>query len=219
MNRSLAFGLVSVLGAASLAHASNIDPLAYGSNLAGATVSIDYFNTNGLIGTRSGVFVDIGSGAGQAIVPDPFGGVGFVRVTVRGDTFDPSVWLIENFADAFIGRALYDLTTCSSVFDDSDANPDTPGSAAGRDSIIFDPISTAPLHLLADEQLSWTGAKNAGDLWWQEFITWPVPTPAGGPGFGPNQFFRYSDDTDIVPAPGAAFIVGLGGLLAARRRR
>lgn len=219
MNRSLALGLASVLGIASFTHASNIDPLAYGSNLAGATVAIDYFNTAGLIGTRSGIFADIGGGVGQAIVPDPFGGVGFVRVTVRGDTFNDSVWLIENFADAFLGRALFDLTTSVSVFDDSDANPDTPGSAAGRDSIIFDPVSTAPMHLLANEQLSWTGTKNAGDLWWQEFITWPVPTGAGGPGFGPNQFFRFSDDTDIVPAPGAAAIVGLGGLLAARRRR
>lgn len=225
ISRSSRF-VVSALSAAALlilagvASGSNIDPTAYGHQLAGGLLTVTWVPGPGApsISTTAPIFVS-GPDAGAAFVPDPFGNPGPGAIfRVAGDTF-VAKWSLENLADAFIISAFFDLAGTISVFDDSPISPDTPGSAAGQNAVVYDAaLSTAPAELFADEFVLWSGAKNAGDLWVTERINWAPPQVTGG-GFAPGQLYVWNDDTDLIPAPGAALLAGVAGLLASRRRR
>lgn len=212
-----AAALLCLSGAAA---GSNIDPTAYGHQLAGGLLTVTWVPGPGgaSISTSAPIFAS-GPDAGAAFLPDPFGGPNPGAIfRVAGDTF-LGKWSLENLADAFVTVAFFDLAGSISIFDDSPTSPDTPGSAAGQDGVVYDAaLSTAPAEIFADEFVLWGGQKNAGDLWVQERINWAPPTVAGG-GFAPGQLYVWNDDTDVIPAPGAWALLGAAGLLASRRRR
>ncbi len=216
-----ALGAAALLSLSGAASAANIDSLAFGNQLAGGTLTVTWIETPGgpTLSTSAPIIMS-GPDAGAAFLPDPFGNPTDGAIfRVAGDTFSAK-WSLENLADAFITVAFFDLTGSISIFDDSPASPDTPGSAVGRDGVVYDAVlSTAPQELFADEFSLWGGLKNAGDLWVQERINWAEPNSAGGGGFAPGQLYVWNDDTDLIPAPGAALLAGVAGLLASRRRR
>ncbi len=201
---------------ASSASAANIDPLALGSQLAGGTLTVTWVAGPGApMITTTGIIMATGVDSAVAFVPDPFGNPGpGATFRITGDTF-VATWSLGNMADAFIIEALFDLAPSISVFDDGSL-PDTPGSVAGTDDVIYQLTSTAPMEIFADELAPWAGAKNTGDLFTQEVIRWAPPTVAGG-GFAPQLRYDWLDDTDIIPAPGALTMLGLGGLIAGAR--
>lgn len=209
---------VAVGASAWSASAANIDSLAFGDDLAGGTLTVTWVpGPGGAPITTTGPIMVSGPDSAVAFVPDPFGNIppgAIFRIT--GDTF-LATWSLANNADAFIIEAFFDLNGSISLFDDGSA-PDTPGSFAGTDNVIYLPTSTAPMEIFANELSLWTGNKNAGDLYTQETIQWAPPTVAGG-GFGPGQRYDWSDDTDIVPAPSALAMLGAAGLIAGSRRR
>lgn len=200
------------------ANANNVNFVAFGDDLAGASVTVEYANFSGSLGTQSANFIATGPGIGQALVPDPFAGFNFVTITVTGNTVGGGAWRITNGADASIIRVRFNLAGSISLFDDSPASTDTPGSSGGQDGIVFT-AGTAGPHTSAIELTPWTGAKNAGDLWLEQEITWPNPSPTNGNDFSFQEFYEYSDDTDVIPAPGAMALLVLGGIASARRRR
>lgn len=208
----------ALVGSASVASAANIDSLAFGNQLAGGTLTVTWVPGPGAPAiTTTGIIMVSGVDSAVAFVPDPFGNpMPGATFRIAGDTFS-ATWSLVNNADAFIIEALFDLANTISVFDD-DSNPDTPGSFSGRNNVVFQPTSTAPMEIFADELGPWAGAKNAGDLYTREVIQWAPPTVAGG-GFGPGQRYDWLDDTDIIPAPSAVAMLGLAGLIAGSRRR
>lgn len=214
-----ALGASALLSLSGVASGANIDPTAFGHQLAGGTLTVTWVPGPGApsISTLAPIIVS-GPDAGAAFLPDPFGNPGPGAIfRVAGDTFS-AVWSLENLADAFIISAFFDLAGSISVFDDSPTGTDTPGSAAGQNAVVYNLLSTAPQEQFADEFTLWGGQKNAGDLWVTERINWAPPQVTGG-GFAPGQLYLWGDDTDLIPAPGAALLAGVAGLLATRRRR
>jgi hypothetical protein len=203
----------------STANANDLNFMAFGDQLAGGRLTIDWMPGPGAgVITLTAPIFAVGPGHGRAILPDPFGN------PFPGAIFDmigdSSVgdWRLENLADATIISATFDLNGSISLFDD-DSNPSTPGSAAGLNDVQFNAVlSTAPQEIGANEFGPWLQAKNTGDMFHQETILWPLPT-LQDPFFTFGLVYYWFDDTDVVPAPGAAILLGLGGLMAARRRR
>ncbi len=125
--------------------------------------------------------------------------------TLRNTSTDPNI---------FIKRIRFDLSTATigTFFDDNSA-PSTIGSFEGIDNIDYLPISTAPAPIAADETSPWVDPCNAGDLYLRSFIEWADCS------FAPGQEAVWMDDTDFIPAPGAAALFAAGGLIGLRRRR
>lgn len=217
---NFAWAALGSLAIGTSAIAANINSMATGADMAGARVIVDWELPGGPVVSITGIWVASGPDSGFCTVLDPIApapGAGFAHFAVSGDTF-VSNWIIDNRSDWWIRRVTFDLTPSISLYDDSPVNPDSPGSAAGRDSVVYDPInSSAPAHLLSDEILPWGDGKNLGDIWLGEFIEW---APAGAPGsFGAFTTYSYFDDTDTIPAPATVLMVAGGGMLASRRRR
>jgi len=211
--------LIAFALTASAANANNVNFQAFGDQLAGGRLTISWMpGPGGPILTTSAPIFAAGPAHGRAILPDPFGnpfpGAVFDMI---GDT-NVGDWRLANLADATIVSAIFDLNGSISLFDD-DSNPSTPGSLAGLNDVLFNPIlSTAPPELSANEFHPWLQAKNTGDLFHQEAILWPLPT-LQDPFFTFGLVYYWFDDTDVIPAPSGFVILGLGGALAARRRR
>jgi len=204
--------------AAGAANASLVQSQAFGDQLAGGVLTIDFIPGPGapVITVFAPIFA-AGPGHGRAIIPDPFGnpwpGAEF---NVIGDTFLAD-WTLENFADATIIRAHFDLSNSISLFDDNSL-PDTPGSFLGVEGVVYNPASTAPQEIAAFEQTLWGNPKNAGDMYLEQVILWPLPDFTN-PQFVGGLIYIWHDDTDLIPAPGAIALFGLAGLAVARRRR
>lgn len=218
IQRALWSFALCVGGVAGAASANNVNFTAFGDQLAGGRLTIDFMPGPGapVITITAPIFA-AGPGHGRAILADPFGnpfpGAIFDCIGETGTV----LWRLENLADASIVRARFDLNGSISVFD-NDSNPSSFDSAAGLLGVQYSPTSTAPPEIFATELNPWGDPKNAGDLFTEEEIRWPLPDFAN-PFFTFGLVYEWNDDTDIIPAPGAATLLGLGALAAARRRR
>lgn len=201
------------------ANANVVQFTAFGDQLAGATLTIDFMPGPGapIITVTAPIFA-VAPGHGRAIIPDPFGNPlpGAIFDCI-GETFTAD-WRLENLADASIVRAHFDLAGSISLFDDG-SNPSSVDSSVGVPGVVFNPLlSTAPPQIFAGELIPWGDPKNAGDMFLEQVILWPPPDPTSA-FFSGGLVYVWNDDTDIIPAPGAAALLGMGALAAARRRR
>lgn len=215
---ALIAGAVAFGSAVGTANASLVQSMAFGDQLHGGILTIDFLPGPGApIITIVAPILAVGPGHGRAVIPDPFGNpFPGAEFNVIGDTFLAD-WTLENFADASIIRAHFDLSNTISMFDDNSI-PDTPGSFLGVQGVQYNPISTAPQEIFAAELTPWGDPKNAGDMYLEQVIRWPLPDFAN-PQFVGGLIYIWNDDTDIIPAPGALALLGLAGLTVARRRR
>ncbi len=216
---SLAAAGLAISCATSGAHAVILDPFATGADLAGAIIKIDWVAGPGAPGgvvSTMGVVGVGGPGKGVAIIMDPFGlpspGAAF---SVDGDTIGVA-WSLTNTTDSHIVGMSIDLRPSRSLFDNGTA-PSSMGSSSGTLGAPMLGGSTAPMPTMAFEVDPWSDPMNLGDMFWGELFTWTPP--AAGPGFGPGMVFVWADDTDVVPAPSALALLGLGAIAAGRRRR
>jgi hypothetical protein len=210
--------IVVVAGAAGSAHAQPLQSMAFGNDLAGGTLSIEWCLTaGGVVATTSAPIVAFGALGGMATVPGPFGGPG-AAFSVVGDTFI-APWSLTNSSGNFIiGRATFDLNGSLSLFDDNLGGV-AAGTPNGLDGVLGVAFlgGTAPAESSSMESDPWGHVSNVGDMYWQETIIWNRSI-AAGPIFLPGQTYTWHDDTDVVPAPGSLALVGLAAALAFRRR-
>lgn len=202
----------AVVACAGSASGALIQSTALGSDMAGGRVTVFFHDSSGMpLPAVSAPIVAAAGDTGTATGGPPVPVLGSWTFRVSGDTY-LNPWILDNQTDFHIHRVEINLHNTISLFDDqSPPDPlDTPGSFSGRDGVVH---VSGPLQLLADEFDPWAQLKNTGDLWHQEFINWPFFT------FGGFQTYTWQDDTDIIPAPGAAAVLGLAGLVIGRRRR
>jgi hypothetical protein len=155
-------------------------------------------------------------------------------ISVVGDTFTDNAWNVS-FAGSLVLQSLaFDGPSGLTVFDRTDPNEGTPGSARGKDYSDNLPASIIA-NVTYSNAVGVGGNQPVGDLWNNLVIDYS--TAAGGPGIGnlasakcsncgPPEFeFKFSQDTDtvsVVPIPAAAWLfgsalVGMSGL--ARRKK
>ncbi|MBX3357740.1 MAG: hypothetical protein KF745_04860 [Phycisphaeraceae bacterium] len=203
----------AALGATS--RADVINSAAYGNDLAGARVTVDFqiMTPDGLVPGPSltTIWVANGPDSGEAYLSDSF------RLSLYGHSYH-DFWVLDNLAPSmFIKQVLIDLTTSYSLFDNN-SSPSSPGSNEGLAGVEYsDGLSTAPAPIAAYEALPWASPTNLGDMFQKEYIVW------NDGAFAYGQTFWFRDDTDttdvLLPAPGSAAVVGGLMLLGARRRR
>lgn len=203
----------AVLACAQSARAALIQSDALGSDLAGGRVTVFFHDSSGMpLGPVSAPIVAAAGDTGTATGGPPLPVLGSWTFRVSGDTYS-NPWILDNQTDFFIRRIEIRLLGSISLFDDrTPPDPlDTPGSFAGREGVTH---VSGPLQILADEFDPWAQQKNTGDIWHSEFIDWPLFA------FGGFTTYTWMDDTDIVPNPSAAAILGAACVvLSARRRR
>lgn len=212
--------VILIAGTAGAAHAQPLLSAAFGDDLAGGTLTIEWgFTGGGVAGITSAPIVAFGATGGMSTVPAPLGG-GSALFTVDGDTF-ASDWSLTNGSGQFIiCAATFNLNDTLSLFDDDLGGVlgGTPFGLDGVDDVTFLPIpSTAPMQVAAFEFDAWADPSNVGDMYWQETILWNRSIGAG-PVFLPGLTYVWHDDTDVVPAPGPFALLGLAAAVAARRR-
>jgi hypothetical protein len=219
---------VVIAGASGSAHADLIQHLAKGMHMDGATVRVTWLVGSDLI-TTFGEVEPVGEHAWAEINAPP-GTPGFVRFETRqvaptADTWTDD-WVLTNLSQLQIFAVNFNLRTqpgypggpLYSIFDATFPSPGTPGSASGRDPTYV----SGPLQVFSTLHDLWEGTSdvtNATDLYMQKLIQWGrTPTTPGG--FMPGMEYVWKADTDIwVPAPGSIALLGLGAVVAVRRRR
>lgn len=148
-----------------------------------------------------------GGGAGIA------GDVDWFSFTIGGTaTMVTSVFSLDNgFADSEVWLVAADGTTILGYNDDG--NPG--GGSGGMSSLLT--LGLAP----GNYYLALSGWDDGG-----AFNTLPdgfngsaAPAPGGGVGHGENFTYKLLLGFNVVPTPGALALMGMGGLVAARRRR
>lgn len=210
--------------AAGSAFAQPVQSVAYGDQLAGGTLEIDwYFASGSYAGTNiAPIVVGAGVRQGTATVADPGGGGGALFI-VSGDTFNAGAnWRIRNNSlNLLIGRATIDLTGSISLFDNNFGGlfGGTPNSLLGVLAVEYQPFpfSSAPMEMNAFEHDSWAHASNVGDMFMMTTIEWNF-IPNAGPVFDAGEGYTWDDDSDLVPAPGAIALFSLAAVAFTRRR-
>lgn len=203
---------------AGLASAQNQDQIlaiAFGSDMAGASVSVEFSRlvAEGFLPQPVQHADILATGQQDAAATIP----GLFSLTMNGNTYF-DVWRIENLsADLYITRVLIDLSGSASVFDDGSESStlDSNVGRPGPEPVLE--LTTSGLPLNGQKQSLWNSPINTGDLYTTQTIQWL----AGD--FGPGQAFVFMDDTDVIlpaiPAPGPLATLAMAGLIAMRRRR
>jgi PEP-CTERM motif len=148
-------------------------------------------------------------------------------LSVDGDTFNPNVWSFDFAAGSNVGQLvslLLDGRDAFVIFDRTDPNQGTPGSASGRDfDTAFGPVTNF-IDVTYFNPTSVGAAAAVGDLFQQVLISFR-PDATGG-ATGPRDDFLFSQDTDNdsrfqAPEPGSLALLAIAalGLGLARRRR
>ncbi len=213
--RAAIVGLIASAALGALARGDVINSAAYGNDLAGARVTVDFqiMTPGGLVPGPSltAIWTANGPDSGEAFLNGSF------RLSMYGHTYH-DFWVLDNLSSGmFIKQVLVDLTTSYSLYDDN-SSPSSVGSNEGLAGVEYSAgLSTAPAPISAYEALPWSSPANVGDMFQAQYMVW------GDGEFQCGQTFWYRDDTDttdvLLPAPGGVALLGGMMLLGARRRR
>lgn len=149
------------------------------------------------------------TGGGVGIAGD----VDWFSFTVGGTaTMVTSVFSLDNgFADSEVWLVAGDGTTILGYNDDG--NPG--GGSGGMSSLLTIGLAPGNYYLALS---GWDDGGAANSLP-DGFNGSSAPAPGAGVGHGENFTYKLLLGFNVVPTPGALALMGMGGLLAARRRR
>jgi hypothetical protein len=156
-------------------------------------------------------------------------------ISVVGDTFNANAWSVQFDGGLLLTSLAFDGPSGLTVFDRTEPNQGTPGSAQGRD--YSDNLPTSIIaNVTYSNAVGVGGATPVGDLWNNLLIDYSASLGGGVGGAAtfsssctdcppPMISFEFSQDTDtvaVVPIPAAAWLfgsalVGMSGL--ARRKK
>jgi hypothetical protein len=176
-----------------------------GSMMDGMSVTVTY--SDGSSDTAS--WADTGSDSGAATV------AGMWSLSMSGDTFSNN-WTFENFSNLLVSEVFVDAGVGDTVFDVLDNGTNSPGSALGDYSHLYDGTVLYSGSVAIDDTFY-------GDLY--RYMDIELATDLSG-----GESFSFLSDTDnleipgdIQPVPEPATMLlsalGLGGAFFMRRRR